>query len=157
MALIQSQALTKKQLYLLGKVLVMSNPQLATELSNQYLASSPLQSDLSNINNLFYTFCHIQDLNPEEYRGKVSKVYKTEQKRLFIAAIIALYQPELFSQPIDKLVLKLRLTQSIAIALKQDSSLTSRMIRDAITWVNTYKWFNEKAAHIVRLMQKEAA
>jgi hypothetical protein len=109
---------SRKLYALLGELLHKKEPDTYAKLI-QFIPTG-LKPNPEEIHKYFLSFCKIQDLNPEEYRGNIYKHSKTEQKSLFAAIVITKYG--LHSKNISKY---------ISVVLDQDLSWTYKMIKDA--------------------------
>jgi len=82
MHITDSLNLNKKQFLLLGRLYASQKPELARELLSIY-DKKPIAQDHSLISTFFLTFCLLQNINPDEYRGSLFKSKKVELRRLF--------------------------------------------------------------------------
>lgn len=89
----------------------------------------------------FLSFCQIQQINPEEYRGNIYKHSKTEQKSLFVAVIIAKYGRYTRNVP-----------KYLSAALNQNKNLTGRMIEEAETRYRCSTTFKLEIDNIIEKM-----
>lgn len=110
----------RNQIFQLGKILLSKKPELAQALISEYLpgVAQPMETDLEKIPMFFKRFCQIKQLHASEYIGALYKNSKIDMRRLFVAAIIVLYQPH------TRL-----LSKYISETLQQDPGDTSRMIQ----------------------------
>jgi hypothetical protein len=113
-----SIALSTKTYTRLGKLLLQKEPETAAKLIALHLPQKTHESDISKIPDLFQTFCKIQNIDPDKYRGPLYKGEKSDQRRLFIAAIVQMYG-EAWG-----------LGMALSRTLVQDSSATRRIIME---------------------------
>lgn len=85
-------ALSKKECVSLWAIVIKKEPDTATRLLSLYVPKkTPLEVDLGKIPEYFTTFCLLQNIRPDKYRGPLYKSSKINQRRLFVGAIISIY------------------------------------------------------------------
>lgn len=127
------QALTlnnSRHFALLGKLLINKKPEVAKELY-QYLPAKPIESDFTKIPQYFKSFCKIQNIETEDI--------KANERRIFIAAIILLYNPK------TRLLLK-----HLSETIKQFPSNTSVMIEEVEFRYRKVEEFRNQVDEIVK-------
>ncbi len=94
-------------------------------------------------------------IEKEAYSGALYKSSKVDVRRLFVAAMVHLYQPQIYHQPEISLG-KNGFVMTLAGVLKQHEANVSAMIREVISWEREYDDFKEKVTNVVAKL-KEAA
>lgn len=141
---------------LLGKILFQKEPELAQRLlSDYYPQKQPLDTDISRIQHYFSSYCAFQNIDPLEYTGRLYKSKKVEVRRLFIGAMLHIYNPQVYVQPIDQLILFHGFVRRLAGVLCQNEGNVSKMIREVITWEKNYQDFSGSVEQIVNELTKE--
>jgi hypothetical protein len=142
--------LSKQQYVLLGKLLHQKKPHIADEIiSTWFPKQDPTEQDLTRIGPLFYAFCALQNLIPEDHIGPVFKTSKVNIRRLFVAVMIHLYNPDVFSQPIDNIILKKGFVRQLSQVLKLKDANISLMIREVIMWEKQYEDFAASVSFVI--------
>lgn len=135
---------------MLGKLLIQKEPETAKKLITTYLpAEQPVETDFSKIGGFFIRFCEIRGIDPENHVGPSYKSEKVDVRRMFISAMVHLYYPKAFQQPIESIDVVTGLVKNIALVLKQDTGNVSKMIRQAIIWEKQYQDFEAAVSSIV--------
>lgn len=107
---------TNKTLAKIGKEVINNHPDIASVILEQMPA--PMCNDLSKIPHYLIIFCQAISIDPSSIRGPVYKSSIAEIKKMFVSAMVTLYnEPHCFSK-------------EISLVLDQDPSITSRMIRE---------------------------
>ncbi len=110
----------RQQILQLGRILLSKKPDIAQALLAEYLPHTPpIETDLEKIPEYFIRFCHINQLKPCDNTGPLYKADKINERRVFIAAMICLYNPS------TRL-----LSKYLALTLNQDPSNTAKMIQE---------------------------
>ena len=131
-----------KELIALARILINKKPAIAEELLNYLpIKKKAVLSDLSLISFYFYRFCSIQGLNPEENIGPVYKWSKIYQRRIFIGAIIILYNPR------TRLLAK-----NLSETLQQHKVATCRMIPEVEQWYKVNDDFRQSVDQMISLL-----
>lgn len=148
---------SKKDHALLGKLLLKNKPDIAQELIKTYLPEQPpKESDFSKIKDLFSRFCKIQNIEPEEHLGPVYKSDKVSMRRLFVATMVHLYNPQVYFQPLDSIVLSNGFVTAITRVLSQNKGNTSKMIREVIIWEKQYEDFATSVSQTITKLTTDA-
>jgi hypothetical protein len=146
---------TKKDYALLGKLLFQKKPEIAQELLAFLPTQAPAETDLSKIPEYFRRFCEVKDIDPKDYTGSLYKSKKVYERRIFVAAMVHLYNPEAYLRPIDFIRQHRGLTRALceAFCIKAGSWSTSgnvsNMIREVIIWEKNYDDFAEAVSNII--------
>lgn len=91
---------TTKMLAKLGRIVIKKHPDIATCILDQWRISEVV--DLAKIPSYFVLYCDILGIEPEKIKGPVYKSSLTEVKKVFIAAMINIYQDQyLFNKTIS--------------------------------------------------------
>lgn len=107
---------TKKTLAIIGREVVDKHPDIATGIIKNI--KPPSSSDIEKIPYYFNLFCITVEKQPQEITGPVYKSSITEIKKIFMAAMLKIYNRQrLFNK-------------TISTVLDQDRGATSRMISE---------------------------
>lgn len=147
--MLTATTLGKENVFLLGRLLLTHQPDLAKELLTTYGRSAISSDDLSRIDNLFQSFCRLRNIIPEQYTGALYKTSKVEERRLFISVILHIYSPQVFSQPAGSIFPNLGLVTKLSSLFKHSKGNVSGMIRKVIAWESAYDDFAGKVSAIV--------
>jgi len=132
--------LNKKQFLLLGRLCASQKPELARELLSIY-NEKPISQDHSLISAFFLTFCQLQNINPDDYRGSLFKSKKVELRRLFIASMTHIYIPHVHNEPANCMRLHYGFLKQLSQELQQKPQNVGKMIREVITIEKVYEEF----------------
>ncbi len=149
--MVPALSISRKYHPLIGKLLLIQNPQLAERLITEYQSQfrKPTFQEYTQIECQFAAFCRIIGEDSAQVKGAQYKRAKVDQQRLFVGAIIALYAPHLF-QPSERNVLVPKgLGKAISSAIDQDNGNVSRMIQQVITMEKVYKEFRGRLESVV--------
>jgi len=148
--------INEKQYKILGRLVVKKYPDIAQTLLAT-LNHEPSESNISKIEGFFLSFCKLQGINKETYFGPVYKTSKVDVFRLFTAAMIHLYYPEIYFQPIEELNLKKNgFVTALARATGQHAPNVSSRIREVVAWEREYDDFREKVLCMVERLKNIA-
>lgn len=139
--MLTATALGKKNLLLLGRLLLNHNPEIAQELLTTYGSSDISQGDLARIDHLFLLYCKARGIAPSDYTGALYKSSKVEERHLFIGVVLQSFCPQVFQQPTTSIVLTVGLVKKLSQVLEQKKSNVSVMIRKVIAWQRSYDAF----------------
>ena len=131
-------ALNRRDYTLLGKLLCQQKPDVAIELSSQLTG----ETDLSKLSGYFSIFCILKNLNPNQIQGALFKSSLIENRRLFLGAILSIYNPHTRA-----------LSISLANLLKMDKSLLRRQIDETNVRYRAYHDFRSEVDLIVTKMK----
>lgn len=137
----------KKTYTTLGRLLVKKRPEIAEEL----LAYCQLvgETDLDKIPDFFKRFCEYLHLNPDEYTGKLKDPAKQNVRRLFIGAMLHLYNRHAFHQPHTNPVMRSGFVSRLSDCQGVDISRISHVIRQVMLEEKVYDDFRTKLESIV--------
>lgn len=128
----------------IGRLLVTQKPSQAKELIESYYVS-PQETELSKVKDFYERFCIIHP-KTKDYKAT------SEHRRLFIAVILHLYQPEVFLQK------QIRVTPGLGKVIREPLGVfkprISSMIREAIAMEKVYSDFKEKVQHVLLKIQE---
>jgi hypothetical protein len=148
--LISIENFSKKHYAILGRLVLQKEPETARKLLSIYLPQEkPVEDDFSKIPDLFLKFCTANDIDREDYFSSASKSSKVSTDRLFIAVVLHLFNPAVYNQPTDQIILRYGLVRSIGLVLKQKESNVSTMIRQVILWEKQYEDFAGSVKEII--------
>lgn len=108
---------SNKTLAKIGKEIVRHHPAIATAILQEF--KKPVSYNLEKIPFYFAEYCTFIGGRPDQYRGPVYKSSITEVQKIFISAMINIYQ--------DQYQFKKKLTET----LDQHPSAICRMIGEA--------------------------
>lgn len=142
-----SLALTKRQYRFIGKELARLNPDQALAILNGHIPAgvNAEEKDPTRISLFLSRFCDIYGQNRESFVGSLRKPNKVEVRRIFIGAMVHLFNPMVFNQSPDNLLFSFRFTRTLAETLHLDEGNISKSIREVITRKKVYTDF---ACHI---------
>jgi len=141
--------LSPKLYKILGRLVVKRHPDLAETLIATLITDKPLQSDIRKIQVYFLCFCNLPGV--EAFFGPSRKTENVDACRLFIAAMLRLYYPELYKQPIEELNLrKTGFVSTIAETTGLKVSNVSYRIRQVVSWEHQYDDFRERVDQTVK-------
>lgn len=120
----------------LGRAVFAQHPELVESLlSGDSEHVEPLESDLTKLPYYFHRFCEQQHLEPAEYVGFVRSVHRNYKRKVFVAAVLHLYQPSVYVQHKPKAFklwdsgLSRRLSDLLGIAESNMSNLIKQVVR----------------------------
>lgn len=152
-----TSSFTRKHYAFLGKLLLQKEPETAHKLITTYIsAEQPTETDFTKIDSFFVKFCNLQNIEPEDHKGPLYKSDKVDTRRKFISAMVHLYYPQAFTQPIDSIDVVTGLVRNISIVLKQNQGNVSKMIRQAIIWEKQYEDFSLSVTNIIEKLTNGA-
>lgn len=83
----------------IGREVVKKHPEIATSIIQEI--PKPKDTDLSKIPNYFNLYCSLNNIDASSIKGPVFKSSSTEKKKIFIAAMYAIFtEVRLFSKQI---------------------------------------------------------
>lgn len=123
----------KKHYILLGKLLAKNRPEIAAELLS---AHNIAETDYTKIPAFLHSFCILKGFDPKD-----STKVAIDHRREFLCAMLHLYNPQVFSQPIDGITLKVGFVRQVSNVILQHESNTSRMIREVLMLERVYDDF----------------
>lgn len=126
----------KKHYTLLGKLLEKNRPDIAAELLS---AHSITEFDYNKMTSYLQLFCHLKGSDPRDATHVAIKY-----RREFLCAMLHLYNPQVFTQPRDGIVLRIGFVRQISTVILQNEGNTSRMIREVIMLENVYDDFRDQ-------------
>lgn len=138
-----SSTLGKKQYLLLGKLLVLRQPDLAADLLRQ-ISTDHQEKDFSRVPDYYQAFCVIAGVDPYEYKGALNCTARVDTRRLFISAMLHLYSPEVYNHPSDCINIRRGFVKAVSEVLDVDADYMSRFIRQTISMEKHYEWYQEK-------------
>ena len=136
-------ALTKEQCFRLGKLVLQREPETAAKLIPLIAEPRRSQIDQRTISSDFLTFCSIQNIKPESYRGNIYKHSKTEIRGLFVAVMVIKYGSA--SRNIGKY---------LSATLGQKKQWTSQMIGEAETRYRCNAEYRDQVNGIIKKMEE---
>lgn len=140
--MLTATSLGKKNLLLLGKLLISQRPEVAHELLSTYgPPQSPVEHDVSKIDQIYQSYCRIRSIEPHDYTGALYKSSKVDVRRVFIAVVLHIYNPQVFHQPLDSIIVNIGLVKKLSEVFQQDNGNMSKTIRKVIAWERQYEDF----------------
>ncbi len=136
--------LRNKDYATLGRRVVEQFPSVAAQLIQNPIL--PKQTDLSLIQTYF-----------AKLPASQTKKDRIKQTKVFICAILHLYQPVVFHQPLEDIYLSRGLLKSVISLINLDKPAISRMAREAVTLYNIYEDFKESVDKIVKEVENGSA
>lgn len=121
----------------LGRAVFAQHPELVEQLLNgdgEHI--DPQESDLSKLPYYFHKFCDQQGLNAPDYVGFVRSVHRNYKRKVFVAAILHLYHPSVYTQTKPK-AFKLwdtGLSRHLSTLLGMAESNMSNLIKQVVRW-----------------------
>lgn len=113
----------KKEYVLIGRLVVKQYPELAKDIVNLYIKHEPLETDYSKIEKYFDRFCCF-------YQSPLTKQEHVKMRRVFLACMLSLYNPIVFSQPLKNIIIPRSLfVKNIAQVFEMTEANVSQMIR----------------------------
>jgi hypothetical protein len=141
----------KKLYHTLGRLVVAKNPSIAEQLIQEYhLTIIPQETDYNNIPRLYERFCFIERLCNEEYKGPLYKAEKVDRRRVFIGAMLHLFQPHAYHHPNDSILLKKGFQRKLAKAIGIDETWLHRLIKEVIFRETELEEFRGQVAMAVK-------
>lgn len=142
---------TRKQYAFIGKIFIQKEPQIAAKLIDLYLPKTePVEKDYSKIPAYYIDFCRVQGLLPQDYIGALHKTSKVNVRRVFIAVMLHLYEPVLFQQPVDDLILNREgLSKNLSNLFQVRKHSISATIREVVMWEKQYDDFSSSVNEII--------
>jgi hypothetical protein len=132
-------SLSTQEYSILGRLCASQKPDVARQLLSIF-DTKPSENDHSRISAYFESFCILQDVNPEEYRGGQFKTQKVDVHRLFIACMVRMYAPYMYQAP-PGIRLKKGFSKSLSKTLGQKVENISKMVREGIVQEKVYPEF----------------
>jgi hypothetical protein len=146
------QATIQKRDYtLLGRILYQKRPDIAQELLDAYYPhTAPSENDLSKIRYFFHRFCTLQHIDPQDYTGAIRLIHKNYKRKVFIAAVLHLYCPDIFSEYKPRQS-RAGLSKTLSDVLGIAESNMSNLIKQVVRWQD-YDDFKEEVEGAVKLL-----
>lgn len=142
-----SAAISQQNFRDIGIAVYKMQPNLAQNLLKRVKEVSPACTDLDLIPSMFKKYCQHRECN---YCPKSKKdIYL---RHVFIAAIIKLYNPELFTG-IHTIKMRHRLREGLADVLRVDPRWVSQNIPTIIVRLDVYTDFNNDVTSAVEVLQ----
>jgi hypothetical protein len=128
----------------LGRRLVAKYPAVATELlENTHV---PKQTDVSLIDQYFSNTPHLE-----------TKKDQLHQNKVFLCAMLHLYQPAVFSLPRDLVGINKGLLKTISRVVNCSAGRTSQIVREVISLYKIYDDFKEQVDAKVKEVEDGSA
>lgn len=142
---------TRKQYAFLGKIFIQKEPNIAAKLIDLYLPKlEPIEKDYTKIPAYYIDFCRVQQIKPQDYIGALHKTSKVNVRRIFIAVMLHLYEPGLFQQPVDDLILNREgLSKNLSNLFQVKKHSISATIREVVMWEKQYDDFSSSVNQII--------
>ena len=145
------------QYYMLGLVLMQTDPERAKKIISIYINPEPRFHDYSLIPLFFYSFCKIRGIDPDKFQGPLFKTSMTDTRRLFISSMIRLYNPQIYNQPNNCILVRKGFSQAMAKLLGLAGSNMSKTIRDCVMQEKLYDNIKNQVSEIVERLEKSEA
>lgn len=143
----------KKYYHTLGRLVVAKQPEVAHQLLSEYcLKVVPSETDYSRMPLLWDRFCFAQGIKSGDYVGTQRSSSKVDIRRLFIAAMLHLYQPHAYHHPKDSILLKKGFQRRLAETLNLDEGWVNRLIRQVIARERVYEEFSMNVQLTVKMI-----
>lgn len=149
----QLTGLGKRQYNLLGKLLANHHPDMARQLLERFCPDiQPPEQDLSVMKDYFTRYCRLRDLEPNEYRGPLFKSGKVKERKIFIGVMLHLYDPRVYYQPQDSIILRKGLVKELCGVLDYHMCEISKHIREALLFEKIYEEFRTEVGRMTELL-----
>lgn len=125
----------------IGRLVISKKPEIVTELMAAYIA--PKETDLSNIAEY-----HTNFLKSFPITGSLKE--NVEHRRLFIAAIFHLYQPEVFST--RNIYVRPGLGKAVSAQVGIQNFHLSKILREVVIMEKAYEDFKERVQQILEVI-----
>lgn len=142
----------KKTYTTLGKILVQTHPEVANELLPFCQVTG--ETDLEKIPGYFKRFCEHMQIDPLEYVGKLFQQDKLKMRRLFVGAMLTIYNRHAFHQPHTNPIIRSGFVKKLSDCQSVGISAISQLIRQVIFDENTYEEFKGKIIEVVTFLNK---
>ena len=139
-----------KDYAIIGKLHVKNNPEEARRLIDGYRQeqSKTLDSDIHNLNFYFLNFCNYNSYLATDYIGNIKKRDKTDARKLFIAAMMRIFHPQLFAYDLN---LKCGLAESLCIILQVDAGCMTKIMEEVRVYYNhDWQGFHENVNNLAQ-------
>lgn len=144
--------INKRHYALIGILVSRHRPEVASELIATFMPhSTPIDSDISRIAYYFDAFCESKGLSAADLRGKLYNRSRVDLRRQFVCALLHIYMPQLFHQPLENLMMGATgFVTEIAKIFGVTVSWITYMVREAIAWHKQYEDFAESVENILK-------
>lgn len=139
----------EKDFKILGRMVAKKHPDIARALLSTYQDHRPYDCDYSNIEIYFTQYC---SMFPATSQG-----HTVDSRRLFIGAMLRIYQPHVYYQPLEEINLGKRgFVTILSEVIGQHKQNTSSYIKQVILWENkNYENMGLKVMAIVEQLKSE--
>lgn len=134
--------LGKKGYAQLGYLLVKKYPEVAKELMVYCRLTG--DNDLDRIPVYFKRFCEFYQINPLDYIGKIGNSGKVRTRRVFIAAILNIYDENIFVRYEKSPVMVLNFSKKLGETLAISDTWICMLIPQILFEMKTYPDFAEE-------------
>jgi hypothetical protein len=139
---------SSKEIVLIGKLVKKLYPDLAKEITAKYIWPEAPCSDYKYISLFFDEFCRIKNINPELIKGPQFKTRLVDQRRLFVSAMIRLYNPQLYGQG-DSIMIKYGFNAYLGKFLKMKKQTMHTTVKDCVNQENIYDSIRSEVSDLV--------
>jgi hypothetical protein len=137
----------KKTYIALGKMLLSKHPDVAEQLLTYCRVSG--DTNLDNIPIYFHRFCDINQLTPSDYTGRLVSQDKLRMRRLFVGAMLHIYNEHIFHQPHTSPLMRNGFVKKLSECQNIKKAWMSRLIRQVIFDEKVYEAFRIDIQNIV--------
>jgi hypothetical protein len=142
----------KREVFLLGKLLLAQKPDIARELLSDYENKklAPIETDIDKLPVFLGRFCILRSIHSlDDHSRGIRKTRNLNEQRYFMATMLHLYSPELFNGYKEKLYPGNGFVNAVSRLMKLDPSQGSHMIREVVTLERVYEDFRERVEELV--------
>lgn len=139
-------AIQRKHYALLGELLIQNEPETAKKLISAYLPDEPpKETDFKKISDYFSEFRRLNNITS----------LNVSDRRIFIAVTLHIYNPEVYFQPSNKILLKHGFVRCLSNVLGQKEPNVSKMIREVILWERSYEDFAQEVSKMIEKLTND--
>lgn len=120
---------------IVGKLHCMKNPKSAKELLEEFnnVKAKAKDDDFHNLNFYYLHFCRNTGTDPLDYLGNVSNRSKVHERKIYVAAMLRMYRPQLFTHDIN---VGNGIGEHLCVTLRYDKGAMSRIVDEVVSWYN---------------------
>lgn len=150
-------SLSKKEYRFIGMQLTRQNPDLAMSILRSHTTDKvmPEVTDHGLMAVYLVRFCLYINHTTEDIVGCLRKPELVDVRRQFIAAMIHLYNPHVYTQQFDNLLFSYRFVKCLAETLHVDHSNMSKHLREVIIRERVYEAFAAQVQETLTAIKRE--
>jgi hypothetical protein len=132
--------LTKKEIFHIGRQCASQTPEKAQEYLSVF-DNKPIERDHTLIPVFFNAFCLHNGVEPRVYQGPIYKGSKSDCRKSYIAAMVRIFCPHLYSSASGSIRLDYGFIQALATTLNLTKPSITKVVREVVVQEKLYPEF----------------